>query len=100
MCQWLSCSLGTLPPIVSRGICLRRSALFIAGEEYGPNKTPKSIGLYGGRYTIAFHPGESFVCCAYRKGQSLTVPVFVCTGIDYQYCENWNDLLEVERVQV
>ena len=27
----------------------------------------------------------------------LTVTVFVCLGIDYQYCENWNDLLMVEH---
>ena len=29
----------------------------------------------------------------------LTVCVFVCTGIDYQYCENWSGLLEVEHHQ-
>ena len=39
--------------------------LFIAGKEYGPNETPETIGLYGGRYTIVFHPGESScVVCA------------------------------------
>jgi hypothetical protein len=27
------------------------------------------------------------------------VPVFACTGIDYQYRENLNDLLEVEHHQ-
>lgn len=31
----------------------------IAGGEYGPDQTPRSLGLYGGRYTIEFHPGES-----------------------------------------
>ena len=31
----------------------------IAGGEYGPNQTPRSLGLYGGRYMIEFHPGES-----------------------------------------
>jgi hypothetical protein len=30
----------------------------IYGHAYGPNQTPRSIGLYGGRYTIEFHPGE------------------------------------------
>jgi hypothetical protein len=27
-----------------------------AGTEYGPNKMPMLIGLYGGRYMIVFHP--------------------------------------------
>ena len=26
----------------------------IGDAEYGPNEMPKSIGLYGGRYTIVF----------------------------------------------
>jgi hypothetical protein len=30
----------------------------IDGRAYGPNQTPRSLGLYGGRYTIEFHPGE------------------------------------------
>ena len=30
----------------------------IAGEEYGADETPESLGLYGGRYTIVFHPGK------------------------------------------
>lgn len=30
----------------------------IDGHKYGQNQTPRSIGLYGGRYTIEFHPGE------------------------------------------
>ena len=28
----------------------------IADEEYGADETPKSLGFYGGRYTIVFHP--------------------------------------------
>ena len=32
---------------------------FIAGKEYGPDETPELLGLYGGRYTIVFQPGES-----------------------------------------
>ena len=32
----------------------------IASEEYGADETPESLGLYGGRYTIVFHPGESW----------------------------------------
>ena len=39
--------------------------VFIAGKEYGQNKMPEMIGLYGGWYTIVFHPGESLcVVCA------------------------------------
>ena len=30
----------------------------IGGSEYGPDETPGSIGLYGGRYSVVFHPGE------------------------------------------
>ncbi len=30
----------------------------IDGRAYGPNRTPRSMGLYGGRYTIEFRPGE------------------------------------------
>ncbi len=32
----------------------------IAGEEYGADETPETLGLYGGRYRIVFHPGESW----------------------------------------
>ena len=31
----------------------------IADEEYGADETPESLGLYGGWYTIEFHPGKS-----------------------------------------
>jgi hypothetical protein len=31
----------------------------IVGEEYGADETPDTMGLYGGRYTIKFHPGKS-----------------------------------------
>jgi hypothetical protein len=38
---------------------------FIAGKEYGADETPEMLGLYGGRYTIVFHPGESLrIVCA------------------------------------
>ena len=30
----------------------------IGGRAYGPNQTPGSLGLYGGRYTVEFRPGE------------------------------------------
>ena len=32
----------------------------IAGEEYGADEMPESLGFYGGRYTIVFHPGMSW----------------------------------------
>ena len=32
--------------------------VFIAGEEYGVDETPMSLGLYGGCYMIVFHPGS------------------------------------------
>ena len=28
------------------------------GHAYEPNQTPRSLELYGGRYTIEFHPGK------------------------------------------
>ena len=34
----------------------------IVGMEYGPNEMLASIGLYDGRYTFHFHPGEVLVC--------------------------------------
>ncbi len=30
----------------------------VDGVAYGPNRTPGTIGLYGGRYTVEFRPGE------------------------------------------
>ena len=30
-----------------------------AGEEYGVDETPETLGLYGGHYTIEFHPGKT-----------------------------------------
>jgi hypothetical protein len=32
----------------------------IADEEDGADEMPESLGLYGGRYTIVFHPGKSW----------------------------------------
>ena len=45
--------------------CFRGNAMgafhaVIAGEEYGVDETPETLGLYGGRYTIEFHPGKSW----------------------------------------
>jgi hypothetical protein len=31
----------------------------VDGRAYGPDQTPRSLGLYGGRYTIEFRPGEA-----------------------------------------
>ena len=30
----------------------------IGGNKYGPDETPNTIGLYGGRYTVVVNPGE------------------------------------------
>ena len=30
----------------------------IGGADYGPDATPNTIGLYGGRYTVVVYPGE------------------------------------------
>jgi hypothetical protein len=32
----------------------------IADEEFGADETPETLGLYGGRLTIVFHPGKSW----------------------------------------
>ena len=43
----------------------------IEGERFGPNRTPAEIGLFGGRYTIVFLPGElvtyQCVCCVINE---------------------------------
>ena len=41
----------------------------VAEGEFGANETPESLGLYGGRLTIVFYPGEFVANC---------VGVFVC----------------------
>ena len=30
----------------------------IAGEEFGADETPETLGLYGGRLMIVFYPGK------------------------------------------
>jgi hypothetical protein len=45
----------------------------IDDHAYGPNLTPRTIGLYGGRYTIEFRPGEFLrerVLCMLRVGDA------------------------------
>ena len=37
----------------------------ISGRAYGPDRTPRDLGLYGGRYTVVFRPGKS-LCCLQR----------------------------------
>ncbi len=57
----------------------------INGRAHGPNQTPRSIGLYGGRYTIEFRPGKSdsvsvavqrwkLTCIAYARRCGLFLP--------------------------
>jgi len=38
---------------------MERFRAVIDEREYGPDQTPRDIGLYGGRYTVEFRPGES-----------------------------------------
>ncbi len=69
---------------------------FIAGEEYGANKTPESLGLYRGWYTIVFQPGESWqsmLVQAVETNPSLvSFPV-----VDFISCEVDNNMLMVEH---
>jgi len=69
---------------------------FIAGEEYGADETPDSLGLYGGRYTIVFHPGEFWraVCANTVETNSCLVLI---PGIDYMLREVKYDMLLVEH---
>ena len=41
------------------GNAMERFRAVIDEREYGPDQTPRDIGLYGGRYTVEFRPGES-----------------------------------------
>ena len=42
---------------------------FIVGEEYGADETPQLLGLYGGRYTIVFRPGECGKLCVQMQSK-------------------------------
>jgi hypothetical protein len=46
----------------------------ISDLEYGPDEMPVTIGLYGGRYTIRFQPGES------PASWELPTNLYVCTN--------------------
>jgi len=89
----LSCCHFEGNPLISCGA-------FIAGEEYDEEcdaeQTPDLLGLYGGRYTIVFHPGESWqaVCAGKVKANPC-----MCSypGIDYVSREIDNDMLVVEH---
>ena len=37
----------------------------IEHEDYGPNETPRTIGLYGGPYTIFFSVGGLVMCISH-----------------------------------
>ena len=69
----------------------------IAGEEYGADETPETLGLYGGRYMIEFHPGKSWgSVCAYSDQSDICLFPFM-PEIDYASREVKNDMLMVEH---
>jgi hypothetical protein len=55
------------------------------------------LGYMGGCTQLCFVQVSRCVLCASRQGPMLTVAVFLFAGINYQYRENWNDLLMVEH---
>jgi hypothetical protein len=59
MRRWRSCSCAIRHVVGLRGIPWTRFYAVIADKEYGADEMPESLGLYGGRYTIVFHPGKS-----------------------------------------
>jgi len=69
---------------------------FIAGEEYGADETPESLGLYGGQYSIVFQPGESrqSVCVQAVEANPCLV---IYPGVDFMLREVDNDMLLVEH---
>ena len=86
----LSCGFFEGNQLNAFGVC-------IAGEEYGPDETPKSLGLYGGGdYTIVFHPGELWraVCAKVIEANPCRVLIL---GIDYMARKVENDMLLVEQ---
>ena len=70
---------------------------FIAGEEYGVDKTPDLLGLYGGRYPIVFRPGELWrAVCADNVEAN---PCFcLYPGVNYMYHKICDDMLMVEQL--
>ena len=69
---------------------------FIAGEEYGVDKTPESLGLYGGQYTIVFQPGESRQSACAQVVEAKPCRVFY-PGVDFMLREIENNMLLVEH---
>ncbi len=56
--RWRSCSRVIRRLVVSKVNPMDVFHGKIGGLEYGPDETPGSIGLYGGRYNVVFYPGE------------------------------------------
>ena len=51
----------------------------IEGARFGPNQTLAKIGLFGGRYTIVFQPGELVAYqCVLLNWQPLLMPLRCC----------------------
>ena len=57
--HWQSC-LHAICHVFFEGNPMDAFVAFIAGEEYGADETPDSLGLCGGCYMIVFRPGESW----------------------------------------
>ena len=69
----------------------------IAGEEYGADETPETLGLYRECYTIEFHPGKSWGSVCACSGQSDTRFSLYFPGLDYTSRETDNGMLMVEH---
>ena len=65
-------------------------------EEYGLDETPESIGFYGGRYLIVFHPDEWWRAVRAKAVEANPCPVLI-PGIDYVHREIENNMLLVEH---
>lgn len=69
---------------------------FIAGEEYGLDETPELLGLYGGRYTTVFQPGE-LRQSVWVHAVEANPCLFFYPGVDFMSSEVDNDMLMVEH---
>jgi hypothetical protein len=69
---------------------------FIASKEYGPDETPELIGLYGGCYSIVFHPGELWQAVLAKAVEVNPFRVLI-SAIDYVHREIENDMLLMEH---
>jgi hypothetical protein len=68
----------------------------IDGRAYGPNQTPRSVGLYGSGTRLSSAQVSSRERALRCDGEEMLIIAFVQVGADFSYCANFNDLLEVE----